>query len=655
MKNIPDVTNLDYDQIRSNLKAFFQREDSPFRDWDFEGSGLNYMLDILAYNTHFNAVTAHVSMNETFLDSAQVRSNVVSRAKLLGYTPRSNKVTSVTLNIEFERQDDSTDNILTLPIGTSFVNPLQGGVVDDEDRVFQTIDEYTAIYDPDTNRFRFEGVVIYSGVRRIRTFTFDAGNPYAQFVIEDENVDTSTLKVRVYSHENTTSFTPYYPLQDFSVVNGDTNVFFLSEDYDGFYKVGFGDNVIGNKPENLSVVELEYRVTGDTPLYGLNPDILQFANVGASDDFANIAIPNPTFFEASSAVSGGGTRESIESIRNNAPISYISQKRAITPNDYKALVLNNFSDIFSVSSWGGQENDPPDFGKVFLSIQPEVYQLGVLGGIGGGVNNAINFSSTTIAGLTDLKKQQIVDFLKDYNMISIQPEIVDPDYLFLSFDIFVQYNKNSTNLQAFQIENNIKDLILEYNREQLGKFENTFHYSSFSSLIDDSNTSIVASLIRPKITKTLRLIRSTSQAYTVDFRVPLFVRDKSESVLSSTTWYFNNQRLYLADESIENTDILRRVYAYRIASDNTKVKVFSDLGTLNVATGVLELTSAPSDGGLTNQSDLGVTIAITAIPKSYDIQVIRNQIVTIDMPNTKVTASSELGFISNLPFLNDDQ
>lgn len=605
---ISKVTELDFETIKSNLKDYFRRDDSPFRDWNFEGSGLNYLIDILAYNTHYNAVNAHVSMNESFLDSAQIRSNVVSRAKLIGYTPRSRRGAIASVNISFTRDSNSSATSLTLPQGSEFTTSF-----DNTTYRFTVLNDVEGTYNSTNNTFDFTNVSIVQGELKRLKFLVDTTNPTQKFLIDDENIDTSTLSVRVFDHASTTNSRTFLSSETFNIIESTSRVYFLTENFEGKYQIEFGDGFIGVKLESLNVVDLSYLSTNGRDANGAS--VFSFLNSNNTNFNSNVAgVSSLTTVQPASA---GDERESIEAIRRTAPFSYIAQNRGVTTNDYEALIRENIPNIEALSIWGGQFNDPPIYGKVFVSAKPKDGLL-----------------------LTDLQRNQIINYLETINVLTVKPEIVDPNYIFLFFDVFFKYNSSNTTLSQTQLESKVQNAIIDFNSNFLEDFDKIFRYSTFLAAIDNADESILNSFARIFVYKNFELVAGSRTPSTIDFKFPLFGDiNSSESFISSTSWAFNNRQYFLADEPIAGDSENRRVYAYRLSSDlSQQIKTLPDVGILTPSTGKLSLEAIPST--------FDTTIQITTRPDSYDIATIRNQLLSIDIAQTTVNGSSDSSVVS---------
>lgn len=590
-----NVTELDFNEIKKNIKNFFiNKEGGEYSDWDFEGSGLNHLLDILAYNTHYNAILAHNSINESFLDSAQVRSNVVSRSKLLGYTPKSITAASAALSLVFPSSASNT-NSHTLPSNTEFTTQIDGTTY-----TFITQESYTASLV--NNVFTFPDVRLIEGRKQRRLFDVDASQEKQVYTLTDNTADISTLKVKVYENQNLSesSIEVFSPFTTFTDIDENTPVYFPFENFNGNYVLEFGNGIIGKRLQPLNVLEFEYISTNGKVANGAS--VFTWNGTGAS----------PSSITTTSSARGGSERESVESIRFNAPLSFISQNRAVTADDYRAILLRDFPTIQSISVWGGQDNDPPQYGKVFISIK----------------------ESGTPDGepLTELFKNQIVNSLSNEKVIAILPEVVDPEYTYLYFDILFKYNSNLTSFTKGQLQDTIRDFITEYSDDQLERYNNVFRYSNLLSQIDNSSVAILNTTIRVYLYKKLTLTSQTNVAQTVKFNQPLYnEKDKSLSLIDSDGWLTpSGQTVFLADEEIAGRENIRNVYVYRKVS-GVNVKVLNSVGTLTISTGEIAVSSLPVAA-----SENEKQIQIYVSPDSNDIAVRRNNLLTIDSARTNI-------------------
>ena len=593
-----NVTELDFDQIKDNLKSFLKQQ-SEFNDYNFEGSGLSTLLDVLAYNTHYNAVAAHYSLNEAFLDSAQIRGNVVTRAKLLGYVPRSVLAprARVTLVIQGQASDPAT---IILPRGTKFTTTVQGESYD-----YITLQQQDGLKDAD-NRYTFSNLEIAEGTYKKMLYRVDNDIETQKYQIPDMDADTSTLKVTVQENENASTFDSYTQFESLLNVDANTKVYYMQENTSEKYEVYFGDGVIGQKPINNNVVTLDYVYTHGPESNG--------ASVFSLDGTVGGLVDATYTVTTTANSSGGAERETIESIRFNAPLTFTTQNRAVTAEDYRAIILKSFSNISSISSWGGEDNDPVDFGAVYIAIKP-----------------------ITEDKLTAEEKSSIVDtILKGKNIVSVRPEIVDPNFTYLELDVFFKYNPNLTDRTATALRTVVRDTISDYSFNNLNKFDGVFRYSQLLRAIDNSDRSIINSTIRPYMFQTFTgtTVRSNNN-FELNFASPLLQQGDSEKyAITSSAFKVNGIDHYFGDVPLADSEN-RRVVVYRI-EDGENIIVINNAGLVEPAKGRVSLNNFSCD------SD--TTIKISVVPNTLDIAPKRDQLLSIDQQY--VTINPEIDTIS---------
>lgn len=591
-----NVTELDFDLIKGNIKNYLKSIkdknglDDKYRDYDFDGSGLNILLDILAYNTHYNAMTAHLALNEAFLDSAQIRGNVVSHAKLLGYVPRSRSAPTAYLNITVNNPiGNPVPPTLTLDRGTKFVTVLDG-----EEYPYVTVDSAIASYDGFNNSFTFLNIPIKQGTFKTIRYRIDDYIDNQRFTIPDEDIDISTLRVRIKDNENSSNYAIYTRFTTLINVNSDTKVYFLQENSTSKYEIYFGDSIIGVKPTSNNIVEVEYVYTSAQASNGSRT----FDIIGEIGDNSDISL------EVISPSSGGSDRESIESIRFNSPLTYITQNRAVTADDYKAIILREYGDIDAISVWGGEDNFPPDYGKVFISIKP-----------------------TTSDVLTDIDKAFIVDnILKGKNVVSITPEMVDPEYTYISLEIFFKYNPNLTDRKISELKFLLSNTVSSYNDDELKRFDGVFRYSKFLGQLDSADPSILNSFTRVYMFKEITPSNTKKNYYDLGFAAPIYSTDSSESVMTSTPFLLNGIVHYFADTPIPDSSD-RNIIIYKITNQKRSI-VSANAGTIYTGSGRVVIN------GFT--PDTTDTIRLTFLPNSNDLAPKRNQLLEISMTNVNI-------------------
>jgi len=587
-----NVTEQDFDQIKDNLKTFL-RSQTTLADYDFEGSALSTIIDVLAYNTFYNAFNANLNVNEIFLDTAQVRNNVVSHAKSLGYVPRSTTSPFATVNVTVNSPAGAPSS-LAMSRGTTFQT-----TIDNKSYTFVNLEAQTIV--PVNGVYTFSNVQINQGTLRNQEYIVDNTDTSQKYEIPDTNVDTATLIVKVKTNANTTDFEVFSLVTNIVDVDQNTNAYFLQEGIDGKYEIYFGDNVFGKKLAAGNIVQLEYLTTDGAA----SNNATTFSITG------NIAGNTNTSIALASAAGGGAIREATDSIKFNAPLSFLAQNRVVTADDYKAIVKNNYTNAETVSVWGGEEQAVPEYGKVFLSIKP---------------GNAET--------LTEVQKTFIKDsILKTKNLVSITPEIVDPDYTFIKLEVFFKYDPNLTSLTAGELKDKVIATITNYNNTNLKKFDGVFRASQVTTLIDGTNPSILNTIQRVFVQKRLTPNIGYPQKYTLEFSSPFSSNIATgASVIDSSEFIMNGFNHKLQDVPTDDPNI-RKVQIYRI-SNNQKIITTVDAGTVNIQTGTVVLTNFNPDGGLVGANSY---ITVTGTPSSNDLAPRRNQLLQIDLLQTVVT------------------
>ena len=469
-----NVTELDFDQIKANLKAYFLRQDSPIKDWNYDGAGLNMLLDVLSYNTHYNAVLAHLNLNESFIDTAQLRSSVISQAKLLGYIPASIKAATVNVYSVFSSSGTPVaSSSLTVAAGSKFTGTGPNGSF-----TFVTQAAQVATLIASQSSYAIN-LPLIQGVYRTQTYQADNTLANQRFTIDDPSADITTLAVNVYENQNVTSPIPYRSISDFIAntgndianVKGTSEIYYLSLGSNGTYEITFGDGVIGKALNNLNVVQVRYVSTQGIIGNGLST----FAYADSTlTDTGNVQTLSPVV-TALAYSAGGADQESIDSIRLNAPASLIGQNRAVTANDYVALLQKQNTSITSVNVWGGEDEvvyDPTNAakyaGKVFIS-----------------------YTSSTA-----LTSSDVISKLKPFKVMSITPIYYAPDYVLLSLNVNLKYNPNLTTQGPSDLASTGTGIVNAYNSASLQNFTGVFRHSNLLRQIDSSDVSVLNSDIQ---------------------------------------------------------------------------------------------------------------------------------------------------------------
>ena len=580
-----NVANMDFDQIKTSLIQHLS-EDDVLKDTGFEGSAANTLLDALVYITHFNAVNANMALNETFLDSAQLRQSVVSHAKLLGYTPRSTYAPVAYVDVLMNNPTNVTnvdgDFIpMTMMRGTSFNTLIDG-------KTYKFVNEFTQTITRNSDGdYKFEGLKLIQGQFKETTYIFDTDSG-EKYIIPYANVVTSTMTVRVQQSATNNEVQDYILATDISAVKNDTNVYFLQEGQDGLYEIYFGDNVLGKRPENGNVITIEYAVTDGPDANGASKFSLADNVQGNSDATVSTV----------TKASGGSEREDIQSIKFNAPLGYVSQNRAVTPDDYKSIIQANYPNIDAISVWGGEDNDPPDYGKVYISIKPRDAEV-----------------------LTATDKELIIgQFLKPKNVVSITPTIVDPAYTYVFLEIFFKYNPNLTNQSRDALAILIREEIRSYNNNELKRFDGVFRYSNLLSTVDDADPSIINSAVRVKMKKRFVPTLNTERRYDLQFSSAFYTTSSNEQIMNTTEFTYLDRQCTLRDAlQVDGTRLVQIVTG---AGSNQRV-LNSNIGTIDEENGLITLT------GFNPSSIVGSYIEITVSPESNDLAPRRNELLNI--------------------------
>ena len=586
-----NVTSLDFDQIKINLKDFL-RSQPELADYDFEGSALGTIIDVLAYNTFYNSFNANVNMNEIFLDTAQIRNNVVSHAKSLGYVPRS--VTSAFAEIDVTVNTPAgTPASLNMPRGTTFQSTIDG-----KNFTFVNLEAQTIV--PVAGVYKFPAVKVNQGQIRTQRFVVDDTSTAQKYSIPDANIDTATLIVKVKTNSTSTDFDIYTLVTNIVDVSGTTNAYFLQEGIDGQFEIYFGDDVFGRRLTAGNIVEIEYLVTDGAE--SNNATVFKLTGNISGNTNASISLV--------SKAGGGSAAETTDSIKFNAPLSFLSQNRVVTADDYKAIVKNNYTNTESISVWGGEEQAVPEYGKVFLSIKPKNAEV-----------------------LTESQKQFIKDsILKTKNLVSITPEIVDPDFTFIKLEVFFKYDPNLTSLTAGELKNAVIATITNYNDTNLKKFDGVFRASQVTTAIDATNPAILNTIMRVNIQKRLYPTIGTALKYELSFSSPFSANVATgESVIDSSEFVLNGFNHKMQDIPTDDSNI-RKVQFYRIAN-NQKIITTEDAGTVDITKGLVTLTSFNPSSVVGDNT----YITVTGTPSSSDLAPKRNQLLQIDLLQSTVT------------------
>ena len=585
-----EITDLDFDAVKSNFKTFLSQQNG-FTDYNFEGSGMSVLMDLLAYNTHYQAFHANMLANEMFLDTTLLRASAVSHAKALGYLPTSMKASNALVTVTVKGVP-ITQTSLTMTAGSVFTTS-----VNDTSYQFVTIADHTAT--SDTGTFQFDDIPIFEGTRVNYTYTVDSTNLEQQFLIPSSSVDTGTLVVRVQTSASDTTTETYKLNTDFTTLDANSKVYFLQEVEEGRFEVYFGDGVFGYKPIDGNIIILDYVVTNGALADGASA----FTAASTVGGYSNVTAL------ATASASGGGFAETVDSIKFNAPLKYASQGRAVTPDDYKSILPSVYTNIKSVSVWGGEDNDPAIYGRVYISIRPK--------------------TGTT---LTSTTKNQIITSLKKYNVASITPVIVDPEILQLVLTTTVKYNSTLTTKTASDIKALAETTISTFNTNNLEKFDSVFRHSNLLLDLDASDVSILSSTVAVKLKRNISVTLNASTKYTINFNNAAYhpTNNHSQTVVESGGFFLagNTNVQYIDDDGAGN------IRTFYLLGGTTKTVTNAQAGTINYNTGQIVLTSFNISSVQAASGNLEVTLK----PDSNDVIPVRNQVIEIDTVSSVTSA-----------------
>ena len=593
------VTELDFDDIKDNLKTFLKGQNQ-FKDYDFEGSGMNILLDTLAYNTHYLAFNANMVANEMFLDSSSLRSSTVSHAKSLGYEVSSARAPTATLNINLS----TTIASRTMPSGTAFTSNVDG-----TDYQFVTISDITS-----TNtgsNIPFDSVTVYEGTYVTSKYLVDTSDVEQRFILTDPRSDTTTLTVKVQNSSSDTTTTTYTKATDITQLSASSTVYYLQEVEAGRFEVYFGDGVVSQSVSDGNIVQLQYVVTNKTEANGAS----SFSAPTVINGVTDITVTTVA------SASGGAESESIQSIKLNAPLDYSSQGRAVTTKDYEVFVRKLFPTTQAVSVWGGEDgsydsstgvSSTPEYGKVFISVK-----------------------STTGVDLTSAQKTNLETALAPYKVASITPVVVDAETTSIILGITIMYDSTSTTYTASDIQSLVSTTVSNYNSSDLQTFGTPFRHSKLLGLIDNTDTSILNSVATVTLAKLFTPTISTLTDYRLNFNNRFYnpvsgYNATAGGIIASTGFFLNSittTTYFFDDDGSGNLRIYYLVSGVRTYYNNTA-------GTVDYENGLVTINSITITGVADVDGANSSQIRITTLPNSNDITPVRNQILEIDLTNT---------------------
>lgn len=587
-------TNLDFGDLRTQIKDYL-RANQNFTDFDFEGSNFSVLIDLLAYNSYITAYNSNMAVNEMFLESATLRENVVSLARNIGYLPRSKRSSRATVSftVDMSQTDARTVKLLAGQVAL--------GAVSNGNYIFSIPEDITTPVNSDGIAV-FDNLPIYEGIFLTSTFIVDESQTNQRFILPNINIDTTSIRVKVIN-QVTEVYSQYDNLLD---VGKESRIFLIQEVDDAKYEIRFGDNIVGKKPANGSRIEVTYIVTNGS------------SGNGATNFTFSGRLKDNNLFDVTSGISllitqskseNGDEIESIDSIKYFSPKVYASQYRAVTSNDYKALIPYIYPNVESVNAYGGDELDPPEYGKVFISIKPR--------------------NGTFLSQIT---KQTILSTIKKYSIAGILPEIIDLSYLYIELDTSVYYNVNLLSNPEI-VKTKVIDTLTSYsNSKDVNSFGGRFKYSRVVGLIDDCDKSVTSNITKVKMRRDLIPELNTPATYELCFGNQIHTKDGGYSI-KSTGFFINgvSDILYMADSPSASNKKIGNIFFFKL-ENNLPVIVKNNAGSVDYIRGeirldVVNITSSVLNNGF---------VEVQAIPESNDVIGLQDLYLQLDVKNSVV-------------------
>lgn len=590
-----NITDLDFENISDNLKNYLKGQDQ-FKDYNFEGSSMSVLIDLLAYSSHIGAINTNIAASELFLDSAQIRKNVVSRAKDLGFVPSSEACSTAIINLEMKqvRNADGTSPTTTemqLPRGTTFVTVYDGSS-------YNFVVTTTKRPTQNGTSYNYNDVSIVQGTYATDSFIFDSQLANPKFVLSNERVDKGKMIVSVTSGGATETYTLSTGISNITTTS---TVYYAQENEEGYIEIYFGDGTLGKSLLDGDVIDVTYIIVDQDHANGAS----QFALNGVVNGFTNHAVTNV------SPASGGAEKESIESIKFKATKFYTSQNRLVTLNDYKAKVQEYYPNADAVAVWGGEDNDPPEYGKVFVALKPQNSDY-----------------------LSDTEKSLVTKKLNDLNMLTVRPKIIDAEIVKILISCVFKYNENATDLSIGELEAIVNTAIQKFDTDNLQNFDSIFRHSNLLKSVDDSNTAVLSNTCNIRLRKNNAIKVGETKGYNVVFGNQLYNPHTghnmdSGGITTTTGFYVQGDSVninYFDDDGKGN---LRRYYL----SGSTRLYQDSAAGTVDYSTGKITINAI----NITLTVNTNSSIDFTVIPSGNDVVATRGNLVDISSDDIKVT------------------
>ena len=553
---------LDFAAIKNNLKSFLQEKEE-FKDYNFEASGLSNLLDVLAYNTHLNGLTANFALNESFLSTAQLRSSLVQLSEAIGYIPKSKTASEAIIKLAMNLSN-VTDRESTITLATGYVFTTK---VDTRTYTFQTNETLIAT-DDGAGYYQFktldgnDKISIFEGRKRVKTFIAGDNDEEAVYVIPDKNMDIDTAIVKVYENTSTTKFVTYTNIAKATTISEQSTLYILKEMPNGYFELSFGNGTtLGQTPPAGGKITVDYlAVNGDAADGALTFEPASLIKI------TDTVSRTPVVSTYSKSV-GGGEKETIESMRKNAPYQYASQNRMVTFADYNALILRNFASLIKdISSWGGEENIKPEFGVVFTSIE---------------------FNDDVSESRKEVTKNSIVDLASQLAVATFDIKFTDPVKTWIETEVFFRFNPALTTLSLNTIQDQVRNVVQRYFVENTGRFGESFRRSNMLTLVDDVSPAVLSSRAEVKMQQRFYPSLLVEQDHTLKYPVPIATPDDVFYRISSSTFVYKNQNCQVRN-LLESTKL-------QVINLTTNKAIVDNVGSYNPQTGDVNIVGLQID------------------------------------------------------------
>ena len=605
-----NFTNLDFDQIKSSIREYL-RSNSNFTDYDFEGSNLSTVIDILSYNTYISSYNANMISNEVFIDSATLRENVVSLARNIGYIPNSRSASKANITFFVD-----VTQFVTIPLTLT----LKSGVVCTTNTTFGN-QSFSFIIPQDitvpivNGIALFENINIYEGTFIVNNFTVDANNPNQKFILDNANIDIDSINVFVRDTQSSSTRRTFKLSKNLFEITQDSRIFFIQEIEDQRYELIFGDGVFGKKLENSNYIEVSYNVTNGESANGVSS--FNF-NGRIVDNNGRVVTTGISLLTTNSQSQNGREIESVESIKKYAPRKYSTQNRAVTATDYETIVPTLYPEAESISVFGGEDLTPPKYGRVFISIKP--------------INGP--FVSNQV-------KDNIIFSLRKYTVAGIVPEIIDLKYLYIETDTTAYYNSNSTSDPNI-IKNTIFSNIERYaNSSELNKYGARFKYSKYLKVIDDSDIAVTSNITKIIMRRDLGIELNKFSDYEICYGNEFYIKGMSGYNIKSSGFNITGikETLYMSDLPDPN-GITGSIFFFTLQSSTQPSIVRRDVGKINYVRGEIRLFPVNITSTVKTSFNQQI-IQISTVPKSNDVIGLQDLYLQLDINNSVLNIISD--------------